>query len=1367
MKTTCPHCDQHIEIDDDSAEFLKGVESFECPTCTGAVPVPKASDPAPEKSTARVSTPNENAPNPLMAVFGRMNRTMRILGVLALLVVGGLAIFLSTRKSGDTYHITRKIRDEIIQNEFFTRLIASGATTREELEKVQAFVPYGAGYLGLSEAGWSWNEAGLLARRVSADVADVALLPHDSRKAFGTLLAGQFPAALGEAAWVRDNGEPWLIDSPDLLRTTALDRPRRVFLSWPKSGDWKNHGWSWTIAAQFDEVTPFSDWGLAAVRVGRQWGIIDESGKFVQAAQFDLVGKFSEKGCARVSVGDNRGLVNRKGELVAKPEWEDVQDQISGFTPVKKEGKWGYLDASGVFAEWEDVQDHINGFTPVKKEGKWGYLDAGGVLVIACEWDDAWRFSPLGYAVVTRDFKRGIIDRSGKVIVDPEWDGATNFSKEGLGMVRRGDGWALIDATGKRLTEPTLKTRWRDRRWDLGILATEDGVVGMDGKAVIGERAVRLMALTDAEERFPEGLARVDTKGGSGFIDTFGEWVIPPSGPVCRVFSEGFAASREGGKWGFIDRTGKPVILAEWDEVTDFSDGAAGVKRGERWGLIGRDGKLISDPVWDEVRAFREGIAAVRREEKWGFVSRAGKMIAQPTWKTVGDFSEGFASVEVDATAARLETVPDERNRYYNRRGPETDWKWTSRPGYRFWTFIDVTGRPAFEDRVWFESVFSKSFPPAFIRGMATLKSGDEHLGIDTQGRALPYSNRYSSPSLTSTQLARKGVVLQRRNNMSQCQYLNRNGDIRDVYSLVDRDKSVVIPEVNGSADLLGDFIPYAVPPKYGIIDLTGKVIVPPTWDEARVLSPDWVWFRVGDKCGLADKTGSIHIAPTWDELEILAVDSGSLGEDKQSVLVGDRGEAILSPWIRVRDGEKTSILQMSGKPAIPDTMPDAEYVDFYDTSHIVIKQPDPQGGFLLSLYEPATGKKQTFPAVAKMRWNWNTASLGFVWMQDKISLRWHLRGRNGEHYNHSQPEPEKPEGWGFIEGRGRLHQEVGWFHIGTDGKPISAERWEEAHDFSEGRAAVKRAGVWGYIGLDGAMVTEMVYEEAHDFSRGLAAVKVGGRWGFIDPAGAMVIAAVWDEVTPPNYDQTPGFYRWFGEPGTGDPPGEAPFLDVAQVKVNGVAALIGRDGGLIVDPRLPKVPQEGAAYLNGEEQLIVMRREDGTELVKREWKSNPNRGGNNSLSIELSPARQFRADEVETEKWVLLDETAKVLTAGNWIRPKVNRTSDPFSQGLIHARDQNEKYGLIRKDGTTVMEPRFDSINWVAPRIAAVWSRDEGGLITAEGQWLFQDNGEARIARFVRPTDAQFRHGLAVIEDAPKWGYARLNRTAPTPKAP
>jgi len=1356
MKIECPHCSQRIELDEETLAALAEIEAFECPSCGEPVPSPVKTATEPDRPPT--ASTEATSPNPFLKAFLRMNHTTRVLGLLALLVIGGAAIFLASRPGGDTHIKNRKIREEIIHNEFFTRLIASGATTLEDLRSVESFAAYGDGYVGLSEEAWTWDEAESLAQRTGGTILDLARTPHEGRKEMGTWLAKTFPDATGRAVWVEDQDEARGIDAPDLLASTDPKSRWRVFLSWSETSEWQNHGWSWKIEPNFDEALPFTEWGLAAVRAGTLWGLIGEDGKFALELQFDEVGKFSDQGCVRVRVGEKWGVVNRRGQLVAKPEWEDVQDQINGFTPVRREGKWGYLDDSGE-------------------------------LAIPCEWDDAWRFSPEGFAVVTREGKRGYIERNGKIIVEPEWDGAINFSKEGLGMVRRGISWSLIDTTGRTLAPHVPETRWQYRRWDLGFIPHIHGATARDGTDILGEARDRYLVFLHPARRFSEGLALIDTETGSGFVDTFGEWSIAPTDLFCRDFHEGFAAASKEGKWGFIDRSGAVVIEPTWDEVGDFAEGRASVRRGERWGWIAGDGVVISEPVWDEVRPFREGFSAVRRDEKWGFLERSGKVIAEPAWKAVGDFSEGFASVQVEPTPEQLAKVPT----FYR--------------SFGFWSFIDTSGRLVFDNRVWFQPVYSRTAPPSFAKGIfrGQLVEGPfwNFVRMNARGELLPFRTTGETREISN------GLSI--HEEPTEHLYLDRHGRSEIHSVLRERDGGLVMPGVNPRSELLADRIPYAEPPKYGLIDMTGNVIVPPTWDEAKILSPDRVWIKVSGKCGLADGKGRILIEPKWDELELLEVDTGSLAEDVTTILLNRTGKPILSPWVRVREGESTRYLREDGSPAIPDKMPDATFVDFYDRDRIVIRDANEAGEVFLSLYEPATGKKQTFPAVAKMRWNWNTASLGFIWMQDKTSLRWHLRGRNGEHYDHSQPEPEKPEGWGFIEGRARLHQQGGWFHIGTDGRPISAERWEEARDFAEGRAAVKRAGKWGFIVLEGTLVTEMTYEEAHDFSRGLAAVKVEGRWGFIDPSGDLVIAAAWDEVTSPVYDGVPGFHRWFGEPGAGDPPGEAPFLDVAQVKINGAAALIGRDGGLIVDPRLPKLTREGDAYMNGEEQLIVMKRGDGARLVRRERGDRYSKrmlpGAGYDTPIVVSPAYQWQVSDEEAARvkalqdratelqksespdsrvqylqflnsagrwvnlektdWVLVDETAKVVSEGNWISPKTSRTSDPFSTGLIHARGQNEKYGLIRKDGTIVMEPRFDSINWVAPKIAAVWNRDEGGLITVDGEWLFQDNDTARIARFVRPTDTQFRHGLAVIEDVPKWGYARLNRTDASPETP
>lgn len=1355
MEITCPHCSQNIEIDGESLEVLKEIESFECPSCSGVILTPKLETQPPPQvgppkktshdQTGASSAKKEQTQGPIDASI-RMNRNVRLLGVLALLIIGGLVIWLASRPGGNVFNTNQTIRQEIIENEFFTRLIASGVTTKAQLEKAKGITAYGNGFIGLSEEVWTWNEAQTLARRSGAQVLDLALIPKEGRKELGGWLGENFPSSIGSVAWVTDNGKPKVIDCPDVLATKAVEQRRRVFLSWPVTEGWQNHGWSWSISARFDETKPFSEWGLAAVRVGKQWGLIDETGAFKQKPQFDFVEKVSEHGCTRVKVGDQWGLIDRKGDLVAKPEWEDVQDQI-------------------------------NGFTPVKKDGKWGYFDSDGVLSIPREWDDAWRFSPEGYAVVTRDSKRGYIDRTGKVIVQPEWDGAILFSKEGLGMVRRGEDWTLIDTSGQLLGRPISGARWRDRRWDMGVLPTPVGAVGVTGDVLEGDRvdAVIRSTAASAANKFSDGLALMEVRAGTGFIDLNGDWVIPPTPGQKRGVVEGFAAAQSARKWGFIDRTGTVVVPQEWDEVGNFHEDRAPVKRGGQWGFTDTKGAITVQPAWNEVRPFSGGFAAVRRGNQWGFVDRKGGVLAQPAWSAVGDFSEGFAAVKGS------EPLSDSGR--YGR---------TSK-----WSFIASTGEAAFGGKAW---RYWDGRAPGFKRGaVAMINSSNQVVMIDREGNEGP--NRWWRSELSN------GLSYEEQDRRGN--YLNRHGEAGLSTVLTASDGSVVMRDVNSRTDLLTDFIPYAAPPKYGLIDMTGKLLVPPTWDEARILSPDWVWFRLGGKCGLADKTGRITIPPAWDELIVLSVRSGSLAEDGKTALVGSGGTPILSPWVRVKNGDKTLILRTDGTPAIPDTMPDAQYVDFYGPNHVVLREVDAQGVATLMVHEPATRGTTRFPAAAKLLWNWNTALHGFIWLQAKDTLAWVLKGKDGEDYAHTQPAIEMPGFWGFVEGTGRLHKPDGWVHIGADGKPISAEKWEQVRDFREGRAAVSRAGKWGFIDLKGALVGELIYDEVRDYKqglaavnqagqwgflalngvpatelkyeyvrdleRGLAAVKVNGRWGYVDGQGRMVIEPVWDDAE--------NFFAWQGEPDAG----VTPSLDVAEVKIRGTAALIGRDGTLIVDPRMPTLTRDGAAYVNDKEQLIVMQKAGGAAVTPRIFPPTPQ--GHSRLyfkvAVDVSPAFQWQWSDAAlksvvdalakddwrslyslrgTTTWKLVNETGKIVADGDWGEPWYDSKVDPFAEGLISARTREQKYGLIRKDGSVVLAPRFDRIAWVAPGLAAVWSADEGGLMKADGRWLFKDSDTVRLARFglkrSKTTELQYRHGLALIEDVPKWGYARLNRT-------
>jgi hypothetical protein len=83
-----------------------------------------------------------------------------------------------------------------------------------------------------------------------------------------------------------------------------------------------------------------------------------------------------------------------------------------------------------------------------------------------------------------------------------------------------------------------------------------------------------------------------------GYIDTRGEWVIPPRFQYANDFSDGLAgvSLREDG-WGFIDRTGKEVIPAKYAWVYGgFRHGVAEVAFDRKRGYINKAGEWVWEP---------------------------------------------------------------------------------------------------------------------------------------------------------------------------------------------------------------------------------------------------------------------------------------------------------------------------------------------------------------------------------------------------------------------------------------------------------------------------------------------------------------------------------------------------------------------------------------------------------------------------------------------------------------------------------------------------------------------------------------------------------------------------------------------------
>ena len=70
-------------------------------------------------------------------------------------------------------------------------------------------------------------------------------------------------------------------------------------------------------------------------------------------------------------------------------------------------------------SQYEQYRMHSEGLMPVKKNGKWGYIDGDGNLVIPCIYDEVSLFNG-GIAIVKYNGKEYVIDKKGNVVEDEE-----------------------------------------------------------------------------------------------------------------------------------------------------------------------------------------------------------------------------------------------------------------------------------------------------------------------------------------------------------------------------------------------------------------------------------------------------------------------------------------------------------------------------------------------------------------------------------------------------------------------------------------------------------------------------------------------------------------------------------------------------------------------------------------------------------------------------------------------------------------------------------------------------------------------------------------------------------------------------------
>lgn len=185
-------------------------------------------------SRVKLTVPAETQPaaDEILATTRSLNNTMLILGLLAIGVIGGLAIYLAHRKTGDTYQTQTSISTSVTNNTFFTQIIAAGLATSADLAAIADIRPRGDILVGISKEPLAWNEARDLAAKIGAAILPLGNTSGETDEPLATWLRENFASHLTSPVWVSSGEKPYLCDAAQEVPATDLAALHRAMFVW-------------------------------------------------------------------------------------------------------------------------------------------------------------------------------------------------------------------------------------------------------------------------------------------------------------------------------------------------------------------------------------------------------------------------------------------------------------------------------------------------------------------------------------------------------------------------------------------------------------------------------------------------------------------------------------------------------------------------------------------------------------------------------------------------------------------------------------------------------------------------------------------------------------------------------------------------------------------------------------------------------------------------------------------------------------------------------------------------------------------------------------------------------------------------------
>lgn len=311
-----------------------------------------------------------------------------------------------------------------------------------------------------------------------------------------------------------------------------------------------------TIKPQWDEAKPFNENGIAIVRKGKNFGIINKSGEAIgKVMGYSLITPFDGTDLFLVAEGGNRVDDVRK-----------IKTRQS-ISPYGFKGSLSYP---------------ING-------AKWGLVKSTGEFQIEPKYQEISSIMENGFLVVQLKGLLGIIDIDGNIIFDTLHDVITPINNQGIAAIRnkKTQKWSLISKEGKTIIGDDVNAFafYQFNNDHIGTLNQVSADSVLRNKKLCSETGFLMPIMTFGyswiNSKHPYIVATRFTKQKKNNIQSIGVYdingnnIIPFSAELTYscVPSDGIAVAYRGEQCGFYNINSKTFTMVENRNYLPFRKG--------------------------------------------------------------------------------------------------------------------------------------------------------------------------------------------------------------------------------------------------------------------------------------------------------------------------------------------------------------------------------------------------------------------------------------------------------------------------------------------------------------------------------------------------------------------------------------------------------------------------------------------------------------------------------------------------------------------------------------------------------------------------------------------------------------------------